>query len=337
MKTCFIRIIKLQLIILSQILFSVLGFNYAVAGAQCVNQLRGINLAGAEFGERLPGVSGRDFKFPNESHIRYYTQAGFNAIRLPISWERIQPVLHGELDSAYSKELLKFMDQSANFGQLVVVDIHNYARYRGQIIGSPSVSPEAFRNLWSRLAKLLNKHPALYAYGLMNEPHHTQDLWHSIAQFGVDGVRAVDKTHIIYVAGDSWSGASSWPKVNPKPFVNDPNSKVVYEAHVYFDDDFSGRYQKFSSNTNYAERVRTRLQPFIIWLQENQQKGVIGEWGVPSNDAMFNDAIVEFEKVASSVCLDWFVWAGGQWSPNYNLSLEPIDGKDKVLLDILKK
>jgi endoglucanase len=334
-----VKYFRHQLVCLCCFFICIAALNNAFADSLCPNQIRGVNLAGAEFGgDHLPGVAGRDYKFPSMLQLNYYSNAGFNATRLPLSWERLQPKLFGDLDKTYTELLLAYMDQAQRAGQRVVVDVHNYDRYRNQIVGSPEVPPEAFRDLWKRLALLLRQQPALYAYGLMNEPHNIPPgLWHSTAQFGVDGIREVDSEHFIYVAGNDWSGAASWPKSNPQPFVNDPGNKIVYEAHVYFDDDFSGRYQKQIGNIDLGDRVHARLQPFISWLTTFHQKGVIGEWGIPTKDLELKGAVDSFISTTNAACLDWFIWSGGQWSPAYNLSLEPVNGEDKSMLSYLKK
>lgn len=319
------------------LLLCFIGLNSAIADSQCPSQIHGLSLAGAEFGgDRLPGMAGRDYRFPSEVKLQYYTKAGFNAVRLPVLWERLQPALFGELDKSYSDLLLAFMDQAAHQGQVVVVDVHNYARYRNEVIGTATVPREALHDVWKRLALLLHEHPALYAYGLMNEPNHTQGLWHSVAQAGVDGIREVDSGHLIYVAGDDWSGTASWPKTNPVPFVQDPSNKIVYEGHVYFDDDFSGRYQKPIADINFDDRVKSRVQPFISWLAKYHQKGVIGEWGIPTKDLAYKNAVDSFIAITSAECLDWFIWAGGQWSASYPLSLEPLNDQEKPMLGYLR-
>ncbi len=34
----------------------------------------------------------------------------------------------------------------------MILDLHNYARYRGQLIGSPQVSYASYADVWKRLA-----------------------------------------------------------------------------------------------------------------------------------------------------------------------------------------
>ena len=298
---------------------------------------RGVNLAGAEFApERVPGVANIDYTFPTAAKIQYYDQAGFNAMRLPFTWERLQPVLLKPLDPVYLALIINFLDDAARRNQHVVLDLHNYGRYRGYIIGTEAVPPKAFRDLWHRLAKAVGKKRAVLAYGLMNEPHDTGDRWPQVAQAGVDGIRIVDSSHDIYVAGEGWSNAHRWPSMNPTPFVKDPKGLVVYEAHVFFDADYSGRYPgSFDSAVNLPLLVEQRLQPFISWLSNYRLRGLIGEWGVP-DDPRWLPAIDKFMDLADQNCLGWFYWAGGMWGNSYPLSLEPVNGADRPQLQRIR-
>src|SRR6266436_4613337 len=78
---------------------------------------RGLNRAGAEYGNDWDGWTGQTFyTFPTaaelDSELTFYGSRGFNAIRLPISWERLQHSLNGLLDTDYANRVLAFVDQA---------------------------------------------------------------------------------------------------------------------------------------------------------------------------------------------------------------------------------
>lgn len=302
--------------------------------AACAAPLRGINLVPLPTGWYNGAV---ELKFPTETHIAYYKGVGMNAIRLPIVWETMQPTLNGALDARYLAHAIEFLDKAKAQGMKVVIDLHNYGRYREKLIGSSDVPASAFKDIWKRLAGAFANHSAVYAYGLMNEPHDTGGLWSKVAQSGVDGVRAVDATRPIYVAGDSWSSSERWPLVHAAPFVTDPAKKIFYEAHIYFDDDFSGRYKTPVGSTDLTARAAKRLQPFLTWLTTHGQRGVIGETGVPMEDPRWLLALTKFLDMSDTACLDWFMWAGGGWRETYELSHEPINGKDRPQIELIRK
>ncbi|HVY06906.1 MAG TPA: cellulase family glycosylhydrolase [Burkholderiales bacterium] len=310
----------------------VLSCAASMATAQdCGGPLTGINMAGAEFGKNVPGREGADYRFPSGRQIEYFARLGFKSMRLPVRWERLQPELGGDLDERYLIGIVNFLNEAARNDMTVIVDLHNYARYNNQVIGSEGVSAFAFQNVWQRIALALNGHRALLGYGLMNEPNRTGGLWHRVAQSGVDGIRSVDRVHRIYVSGEQFSSASSWPKVNPQPFVNDPVKLEVYEGHIYFDADSSGRYASPEPPADPAQLVDARLRPFMQWLAEYNKQGIIGEWGVPSDDARWFPVAQRMVEFSRENCLPTFIWAGGTWSPGYKLSLEPRNGMERAL------
>ncbi|MEA1988050.1 MAG: cellulase family glycosylhydrolase [Pseudomonadota bacterium] len=328
----------LKLLILFLVTFSAFETVYAnTSNALCTKAIPGINLAGAGFSSsKIPGRVGYDFKFPDGVHLLYYKSKGFKAIRLSILWERLQPNLYSELNQAYLNQIKLFLKKSEEHDLLVLLDLHNYGRYKKEIIGTEKVPSRAFFDVWNRLAKELNGYPALYAYGLMNEPNKTKGHWHKVAQFGVDGIRAEDKKKVIYVPGEFWSSSWMWPKANPEPFVTDPQNNLVYEAHIYFDKNSSGTYQNPDEILKKGH-VTKRVMPFVNWLNKHNLKGAIGEWGVPSSSKAWFPVVDEFINLADKHCLDWYIWAGGPWPKHYMMSLEPVDWKDKPLIEFLSK
>lgn len=330
------KIVIIQINFLKWFLLVVTILFYSQVNASCSNHvINGINI----FAHPSGWHEGKtDVVFPKNSTIKYYKNVGMNAIRLPIEWERIQPKLFGDLNQRYLSHINEFLNDSKASNLKVVIDLHNYGRYESQLVGSKNVPAFAFEDLWYKLATEFKNNDAVLAYGLMNEPHDTNGLWHKVAQFGVDGIRKADKKRVIYVAGDRWSNSMVWDQHNPKPFVTDIiGNNVVYEAHLYFDDDFSGRYKiPISKNLDLAQRTNERLLPFINWLKKYNQVGIIGEVGVPMDDDRWLIALDRFLNLSKDNCLGWFMWAGGNWRPTYELSLEPIDGKDRPQINMIR-
>ena len=109
-------------------------------------QLFGVNLSGAEWGNRYPGTFGTDYTYPTASELDYYKSKGLTLIRLPFLWERVQSTLYGSLNSVEIVRIQSVVFAAASRGMYVVLDAHNYGRYglgtfkdvpfHGNIIGS---------------------------------------------------------------------------------------------------------------------------------------------------------------------------------------------------------
>jgi endoglucanase len=59
-----------------------------------------------------------------------------NTFRLPFRWERLQRSLGGVLDATELGRLKGVVSGLNNQGAVVLLDPHNYARYRGTLINS---------------------------------------------------------------------------------------------------------------------------------------------------------------------------------------------------------
>jgi aryl-phospho-beta-D-glucosidase BglC (GH1 family) len=298
----------------------------------------GINLSGAEFGTgKHYGV---DYHYPGLDEIRYYADRGVELVRLPFTWERMQPSLWGPLDQTELGRLKTFLADAHAAGVDVIIDLHNYGRYNGQPIGSWNVSGESFADFWRQLASEIKGSPALVGYGLMNEPHDMPyaGAWKNAAQLAVDAIRKVDFNEALYVNGDGWSGSHSWKSINADFILNDPANNLFYEAHQYSDRDASGIYRgSYDSEGAHPNTGVDGLKPFVEWLQEHGLKGFIGEFGVPSNDARWLEVQQRAMDYMEANGLSGTAWGGGSWWPSdYVMFMAGQDKGETAYFDLLQ-
>jgi endoglucanase len=312
------------------------------ASAQCMRKepLRGVNVAGAEFhSNRIPGVLNKDYTYPNPVDFGYIRSIGANIIRLPFRWERIQPELMKDLDAKELRSLSFTVEEANRQGLCVILDVHNYATYRGKKIGSDEVPAEAFVDLWTRLASAFDD-PDKTIYGLMNEPAKIDVAqWATVAQQTVDAIRKHGSKNVILVAGGRWSGAHDWMKGDPSnadAFANlkDAQRRTWLEVHQYADPGFAGIKQDCID----PERLKRVLKRLTDWARENHQKLFLGEFGVPSSEnclAALDAMLTEVDD--ASVWRGWTYWAMGRWWGKYPMSIQPQDGRDAPQTVVLKK
>lgn len=307
--------------------------------------LFGINLASACFGGmNQPGVYGKDYIYPLPENLDYMKSKGLMLVRLPFTWERIQPQLFGELDKTELSRLTGFVEEIRKRDMHVVLDLHNYCRRvingKKVIIGEDNLEIEHLADVWKKLA-LVFKDKNLYGYSIMNEPHDMLDTtpWAKIAQATINSIREVDKTTPIYVCGDSWASAERWAKFSDDlKNVYDPSNNLVFEVHIYFDDDASGSYKKSYDEENANPYIGIeRIQPFIRWMKENNKKGFVGEYGVPDNDERWLVCLDNFLKYLQDKGIGGAYWAAGPRWGTYFMSVEPRDGKERPQMTILEK
>ncbi|HDZ58079.1 MAG TPA: glycoside hydrolase family 5 protein [Pseudomonas xinjiangensis] len=302
--------------------------------------LIGLNVAGAEFTSgTLPGVHGTHYFFPKAGYFDKWSAKGIRTVRFPIKWERLQPALNGEFDPTYAGLIDTMFTQAAQAGIDIILDVHNYGRYRKNIIGSAEVPYSAYKNLLERIAKRWQGRSSLYAYDIMNEPYGSADAtWPTAAQAGIDGVRRYDRQRPIYIEGQSWASAARWPQYGDRLLsLNDPIDNLVFSAHLYLDSDASGSYVDSPDATVDPMVGVKRAQPFVNWLKKNYKRGQIGESGIP-NDPRYLKAMDNLLGYLQENCIPMTYWAAGTAWGNYKLSVEPNkDGTDKAQWTLLQK
>lgn len=333
----FARYWRQRLTAAATILGIVMSSQPGLAATSC---MRGVNLAGAEFGK--PGDAfGKGYVYPSQSTVEYFAKKGFNTVRLPFLWERLQPKLYGPLDKAELKRLQEAVKLIRGQGMKVILDPHNYARYNGVLIGSDKVPESAFTDFWRKLSALFANQGDVI-YGLMNEPYgiSAQD-WLSSANSAIGAIRQTGSKNLILVPGTAWTGAHSWvdgdygtPNGSVMAAVTDPQNNFAYEVHQYLDEDYSGKHDDCSKA---GEALRAIVQ-FGDWLHKVHRRGFLGEFAVsalPQCQVPLG-AIVQTIEQNQDVWLGWSYWAAGDWWPAEEpLNIQPVNGEDKTQLKTL--
>jgi endoglucanase len=307
---------------------------------------RGVSLAGAEFSVdeegngAIPGVYGTDYIYPNQAEVTYYKSKGMNIIRLPFRWERLQPSLNGSFNATELTRLKTFVNRATTQDVVVILDPHNYARYRGKIVGTADLPNTAFANFWKRLATHFKGNPRVF-FGLMNEPFNMpSEQWVQSANVAIKAIRQTGATQTILAPGNAWSGAWSWemnwygtPNAVAMKALSDPLRNTLIEVHQYMDSDSSGRSETCVSKSIGVERLKS----FTQWLRTNRQQGFLGEFSAGRNQTCY-DALknmVRYVENNGDVWRGWTYWAGGPWWGDNN-SIEPNGRQDKPQMNILE-
>ncbi|MEY4561557.1 MAG: endoglucanase precursor (endo,4-beta-glucanase)(cellulase) protein, partial [Pseudomonadota bacterium] len=303
---------------------------------------RGVSLAGAEFGpQQLPGTHGTDYIYPSVASVSYFKAKGMNTVRLPFLWERLQPSLNQPFDAAELSRLSGFVRQVTATGVTVVLDPHNYARYRGNLVGSGAVPVSAFADFWRRLA-LEFKSDSKVVFGLMNEPHDMPtEQWLLGANAAIAAIRNAGATNVLTVPGNAWTGAHSWNQswygqsnASVMQGIVDPAKNLVIEVHQYLDADSSGT----SPNCVSAQIGPQRLAEFTAWARSKGYRAFLGEFGAASNDTC-NQAVANtltYLQSNTDVWAGWSWWAAGPWWGSYMYSIEPSGTQDKPQMSVLR-
>ena len=105
--------------------------------------------------------------------------------------------------------------------------------------------------------------------------------------------------------------------------LKDPENKIMYQMHQYFDSDSSGTKPKCRSTNG-----KDRLEKATAWLKQNKKVALIGEYAAaPACEAALKN-MLQYMVGNKDVWKGAIWWAAGPWWPETTWGdLEPNKGK----------
>jgi len=240
-----------------------------------------------------------------------------------------------------------------------IIDVHNYGRWNGEIIGQPDEpapdptwpeipSDQAFTSLWSQLANhyaAANDYFAPQAriiFGMMHAPHDMKNMtaWASLMNRTVATIRGTEAwdgqdnwQHAILLPMSVWSTALTDYSAMEAVFnITGPSGlpdNLYLDLQIYLDRDDTG---------THAECVTDNMDK--IWaiseiLRAKGRVAFVSQTGAVSAKDDHDDAgaeslcmqsfcqEIDFIKAQSDVFLGLTAWAAGSYGPDYMYSLTP--------------
>ncbi|TVY44019.1 Endoglucanase EG-II [Lachnellula cervina] len=293
-------------------------------------QFMGINIAGFEFGCQIDGScpttsvtpplsvlgggdgAGQMQHFMNEDQMNIF----------PVSWQfLVNNKLGGTLDSTnFGKyELWKYdqLMQSCLFtGAYCAIDLHNFARFNGNIIGQSSSGPSdaQFVDLWTQLATKYKSNTKV-VFGLMNEPHDVNTVaWASTVQLAVTAIRnAGASTQMILLPGNNFTSAATSVSNGSNAAlikVTNPDGStdgLILDIHKYLDVDNSGTHADCTT-----DNISDAFSLVAAFLRASGRQVIV--------DFCAQNT---FLNQNSDVFLGYIAWGAGSFATSYTLSLTP--------------
>ena len=315
----------------------------------------GVNLSSASGGS-VPGTFGFDYMYPRIQDLRYFKAKGARLIRLPFRAARfIEDLKNPAPDYANAKSdvaaMKEVVAEAERLGMWVFLDAHDYAertidgtQYK---IGEGEYTIDRFAKMWGAIANEFKDYKNIWGYDLQNEPKVNAQTLVEAYQAAIDEIRKVDTNAQIIVEGTNWASAYEWiygdhaDKNYPgystevewsykenSPWLlaglKDPQNKIVFQAHGYFDKDNSGTYKNGYTEVDY----RKRFLPFLEWCRTNNVKGLIGEFGVPYNghssgDPRYMDVLDGALQLFREYGMNATYWCAGAMYESNSLTCQP--------------
>jgi endoglucanase len=270
------------------------GVGTVLAGTQ----LFGMNLSGFEFGCAITGdcpqtsivippvksLGGGDGIGQMQHFVK---DDAMNIFRLPISWQYLTNSTIGPISAKALANYDLLMTGCLNTGAYCMIDIHNFARWNGGIIGQGGPTDAQFVDLWTQLATHYADNPFVI-FELMNEPHDLDlTIWAATCQKVVNAIRATETAaHIIMLPGLNYSSAGTFVESwgTTMAGITNPDkstTNLVLDLHKYLDIDNSGDH-----TTCVMDNVADTFDPVAAWLRKNKRQAMLTETGAGASSSV---------------------------------------------------
>lgn len=266
----------------------------------------------------------------------FATEDKLNIFRLPVGWQTlVNNQLGGSLDTTFVAAYDKLVQGCLATGALCIIDLHNYARWNGAIVGQGGPSNAEFADVWSKLAAKYSSEKNI-VFGLMNEPHDlTMTTWATSVQAAVTAIRKAGATsQFILLPGTDYTSAgtfvqNSGPALLTVKDADGTTSKLIFDVHRYLDSDNSGTHAEC-----VTDHVQDSFVPLATWLRTNGRKALLSEVGGGSTASCEQDVCAAIASLNqnSDVYMGYIGWAAGAFDTSYVLSLTPSGSTDKALV-----
>ncbi|KAJ8581712.1 glycoside hydrolase family 5 protein [Rhizopogon salebrosus TDB-379] len=312
-----------------------------VANGQTSTPLKfaGVNIAGFDFGCSTDGTCVPSQAVPpvyqlsgidGLSQMQHFVKDdGYNIFRLPVGWQYLtNGQMTGVLDETHFSNYNMLVSDCLSTGAHCEIDIHNYARYDGQIIGQGGPSNEIFAELWSNIASYWQNETNVI-FGVMNEPHDIPDIttWADSVQAAVTAIReAGATTQMILLPGNDWTSAETFVSggsAEALSMVQNPDgttTNLIMDVHKYLDSDGSGTNTECVTNN-----IDDAWSPLSTWLRANGRQALNTETGGGDVDSCVSyiSQQISYQAANSDVILGYVGWSAGSFATNYVLSEVP--------------
>lgn len=252
----------------------------------------GVNIAGFDFGCLIDGSDTLKDVSPPLSSLggadgagqmqHFVNQDNLNIFRLPVGWQYLlNNNLGGTLDPTNFGKYDQLVQACLATGASCIIDIHNYARWNGGIIGQGGPTNDQFANVWSQLATKY-KSQSKVIFGIMNEPHDVNiQQWAVSVQAAVTAIRNAGATsQIILLPGNNYTSAGSFisngsaAALAAVKNLDGTTTNLIFDVHKYLDSDNSGTNAQCVTNN-----ISGAFQPLATWLRANGRQALNTETG----------------------------------------------------------
>lgn len=224
-----------------------------------------------------------------ESDFKNISSLGFNCVRLPFNYRLIE----NKVGIEFLKNAVKLCKKHNIY---CILDMHAapgsqnedwHADSSGRAgLWSDKKNQEKFFILWELLAGAFKDESIVAGYDVLNEPviktSNADKVLRGLYMKLVKRIRAIDKNHIIFLEGNTWSQVLEHIG---EPFADN----LSYSIHFYHPLDFTFNFQKglkypgaISGEQWDSNTIKSRLETYYDYSRKWNIPVFVGEFGINS-------------------------------------------------------
>lgn len=222
---------------------------------------RGINMGNAL---EAPGLGAWGMEI-TEEYLRKISEAGFDAVRIPIRWSaHADEVPPYTIRSSFFDVVDQAIEWAFEHGLEVMINMHHY----NEMMEEPEQHRERFLSIWQQVAVRYQDYQASLTFELFNEPHgnFVPELWNSYLAEAIDLIRSSNPGRTLVVGTAEWGGFGGLQHLTLPE--NDRN--IIVTVHYYNPFQFTHQGASWSGE---------RAQEWIgtTWSGTEEEKAAVDE------------------------------------------------------------
>lgn len=289
-------------------------------------------------------------------HIK---SCGFNLVRLPVSWNCIEPVKE-KINEEYLKEIDKVVKIAKETGIYLIIDMHQWRwspKFGG--CGMPVWTCEKFKdlleaesefwknellkdkliNIWEIIVRRYKDEKIIFGYDLFNEPMlfnteiDAKKYLYPFYKKIVERIRKITKTQIIIYEPYTWNPIFD-KFINPElPYEN-----ICYSMHYYgYGYDYPLLASLYSGGKAGYQKIKEHINKAISYQEKLNQPLLLLEFGITTGAPKATHYVKSIMDIYDELKISWCWWAYCK-AKGDNLCLLEEDGSEKKeIMDILSR
>jgi hypothetical protein len=245
-----------------------------------------------------------------------YKNAGFTAVRIPITWDgHTSSTSPYAIDAAWLARVEQVVDWGLQRGLFITINAHHETWIKNSFTAA---NVARFDSIWSQIAARFKSKSDSLIFEIINEPYPmTMANVNALNAQVLKIIRRTNPSRIVSFSGNMWSNSdelvtAAIPDTSDKYLIGYYHSYDPYPFGLIG----TGRYGSAAD----INATRAKFDQVTAWSKRNNIPVLLGEFGV-IDTADYNSRMCAYGTVVDqslSHGVPSFAWDDGGWFPVYN-------------------